>query len=59
MTHKITPNEFFKWQGAYGAFTVRKSAVERAREYVLNQRTHHAAKNLIEAWEKCETEDSG
>ena len=32
VTHEITPGEFFKWQGAYGAFTLRKEdvpAVER------------------------------
>ena len=31
----------FRWQGGYGAFSVSKSAVARAREYVLNQERHH------------------
>ncbi|HYJ78645.1 MAG TPA: IS200/IS605 family transposase [Longimicrobiaceae bacterium] len=31
----------FKWQGRYGAFTVSKPALPRAREYVLNQEQHH------------------
>ena len=31
----------FKWQGGYGAFTVSKSALPRARAYVLNQQQHH------------------
>jgi putative transposase len=31
----------FKWQGAYGAFTLSSSGLPRAREYVLNQEAHH------------------
>jgi REP element-mobilizing transposase RayT len=34
MTHKITPDEFFKWQGAYGAFTVNKDGVETVAKYI-------------------------
>ncbi len=57
-THKITPAEFFKWQGAYGAFTVSKDVVERVSSYVLNQKKHHAANSVFEDWERCETENS-
>lgn len=56
-THKITPNDFFKWQGSYGAFTVSKDAVKRVTEYVLNQKTHHADKTIFDDFEKCETEN--
>ncbi len=59
MTHEVTPNEFFKWQGAYGAFTVSKSAVKSVTDYVINQKKHHAEKRLEEEWEKCEIEDGG
>jgi putative transposase len=59
VTHKITPAEFFKWQGAYGAFTVSKDVVERVTAYILNQKVHHAAYDLLEDWERCETEDGG
>ena len=59
VTHRITPAEFFKWQGAYGAFTISKDAVERVTAYILNQKTHHAANDLFEDWERCETEDGG
>ncbi|HEX7594124.1 MAG TPA: IS200/IS605 family transposase [Anaerolineae bacterium] len=59
MTHKIIPNEFFKWQGAYGAFTVSKDRVEQVSDYVRNQKTHHAANSLFDDWERCETEDGG
>ena len=31
----------FKWQGAYGAFTLSQSGVPRVRGYVLNQESHH------------------
>jgi putative transposase len=31
----------FKWQGSYGAFTLSKSGLWRARDYVLNQEEHH------------------
>jgi REP element-mobilizing transposase RayT len=42
VTHKLTPDEFFKWQGAYGAFTIRKSDVPQVMAYVKNQKKHHA-----------------
>jgi len=32
----------FKWQVKYGAFTVSQSQVERVREYIRNQETHHS-----------------
>ena len=55
-THEIAPTEFFKWQGAYGAFTVSKDVVPKVCEYVLDQKKHHATKSVFEDWEKCETE---
>ena len=50
VTHQIHPGEFFKWQGAYRAFTLRKSEVETVRAYILYQKQHHANNqlNLIE-----------
>lgn len=33
--------ELFRWQGSYGAFTLSERAVDRVRDYVLNQETHH------------------
>jgi putative transposase len=59
VTHTITPTEFFKWQGAYGAFTVSKDGVDRVSAYILNQKKYHAAKSLNDDWEKCETVDVG
>jgi len=57
VTHEIIPGEFFKWQGAYGAFTVNKNLVDRIAEYISNQKQHHATQNLIEDWERSEIED--
>jgi putative transposase len=58
MTHAVAPNEFFKWQGAYGAFTVSKKETKGVAAYINNQKAHHAAKDLVADWEQCETEDT-
>ena len=55
VTHEIAPNEFFKWQGAYGAFTVGQDGVGAVSDYIHRQKTHHAADNLMTDWEQCET----
>lgn len=57
MTHEVSPKEFFKWQGAYGAFTVSPGMIEKVSAYILNQKAHHGSKDLVDDWEKCETED--
>ena len=51
VTHEINPGKFFKWQGAYGAFTIRKSEVPKVKSYILNQKEHHRAANLITDYE--------
>lgn len=57
MTHEVKPSEFFKWQGASGAFTVSPGMIEKVTAYILNQKAHHGSKDLLDDWEKCETED--
>ncbi|HXF83937.1 MAG TPA: transposase, partial [Anaerolineales bacterium] len=47
VTHAIMPESFFKWQGAYGAFTIRKSEVPTVKAYIENQKRHHAENQLI------------
>jgi REP element-mobilizing transposase RayT len=47
VTHVIAPEIFFKWQGAYGAFTIRKSEVPVVKAYIENQKTHHAKKDVL------------
>jgi hypothetical protein len=51
VTHEITPGEFFKWQGAYGAFTLRKEDVPIVQAYIENQKQHHATGSVWEEWE--------
>jgi putative transposase len=57
VTHEIAPGQFFKWQGAYGAFTIAKEAVPAVSGYIECQREHHTAKTLQMYWERTETED--
>ncbi len=57
MTHEMTPGEFFKWQGAYGAITVNKDGIKVVAEYIQNQKEHHADQRLVIDWEICESED--
>jgi putative transposase len=54
VTHEIKPGEFFKWQGAYGAFTVSKSDLDAVAGYIKNQKAHHASNRLVTEWEKCD-----
>lgn len=58
MTHKVLgADDFFKWQGAYGAFTVSKRHVKIVTEYIVNQKKHHAEKSLWDEFEKTEITD--
>jgi putative transposase len=51
MTHKIAPNEYFKWQGGYGVFSVSKDNLPKLRTYINNQKKHHQEEGLVQAWE--------
>jgi putative transposase len=61
MNHQIAPKTApdgrFKWQGAYGAFTVNKSGVPDVLYYVRNQKLIHAKRKLIKELEQCEEGD--
>lgn len=57
VTHEIMPEEFFKWQGAYGAFTLRKDEMPRVKAYVENQKERHATGDLIAEWERVVDEE--
>ena len=59
MTHQVSPGEFFKWQGAYGAFTLRKDSVSKVRTYIERQKEHHGQDDLWMEWEQTEVEESG
>lgn len=36
INHEIGPDGFFKWQGGYGAFTLRKHEVKKVKAYIDN-----------------------
>jgi len=57
MTHVAMPERFFKWQGAYGAFTVNKREVDIVASYILRQKIHHVENSLTEDWERSEITD--
>ena len=42
VSHVLKPNDFFKWQGSYGAFSVDSAGMPRVIAYIKNQRIHHA-----------------
>lgn len=41
ITHEIKPGQFFRWQGAYSAFTISQAELDHVRTYILNQKRHH------------------
>ena len=49
VTHVLRPGEFFKWQGGYGAFTLRKKDVPVVQRYIQKQKEHHQMGTEI-AW---------
>ena len=51
ITHEIRPQEFFKWQGGYGVFTVSHHHLDQLANYIRNQASHHQQKSLIPHWE--------
>ncbi len=52
MNAEIAPDLRFRWQGAYGAFSVCPGDIDRARNYVLRQREHHDDGTQWEEWER-------
>lgn len=55
MAHKLKPSQFFKWQAAYGAFTVSHRDLDSVANYIVNyirnQPIHHLQKALIPTFE--------
>ena len=50
---------FFKWQGAYAAFSVSLQHLREVTDYILHQREHHAAGSLKAEWEYPADEEAG
>lgn len=57
MTHVLAPNGFFKWQGSYSAFTLRKSDAPQLIAHIDNQKQHHQSCTTIAAWEEASSDD--
>lgn len=57
VTHVLSPGTSFKWQGAYGAFTVRKEDTPIVERYIQNQKKHHAGGTIELVWERSETDE--
>lgn len=51
-THEVAPDRFFKWQGAYAAFSVGQGQLATLREYIAHQKEHHRSGSLIPEWEE-------
>jgi len=58
MNQEIAPLDTFRWQGAYGAFSVSPRAVPKVKDYVFNQKTRHYVGDLQEDWECCFLEEN-
>jgi REP element-mobilizing transposase RayT len=56
VNHAVRPDLTFRWQGGYGAFTLSRSAVEKASAYIANQEAHHRTGHLNSALEATESE---
>ena len=52
VNHEIRPAGNFRWQGAYGAFSIRKDEVDQVTAYILNQAIRHAHNNLFSYFEQ-------
>lgn len=50
VTHKVAPDTFLKWQGAYGAFSVVAHSLSIVCSYALNQKDHRLG-TLVAAYE--------
>ena len=57
VTHRLSPDTVFRWQGGYGAFTLRKEDTPTVRRYILHQKTHHDTNTLCSEWEPSDAAD--
>ena len=52
-------DEHFTWQRGYGMFTISERLVDRAIDYVVRQKEHHASNTTIARLEYVTREDDG
>lgn len=58
VTHVLARDDFFKWQGTYGAFSIGPNAIDSVIDNVDNQRERHALNDIVPHWELCDERDS-
>jgi REP element-mobilizing transposase RayT len=51
MTHQLASDRFFKWQGAYAAFSVSHPQLDPLIAYIARQSEHHASASITQEWE--------
>ena len=49
---QLSMPHLFRWQEGYGAFSVSRSHVKRVRDYIQNQKRHHAEGTSWPEWEE-------
>ena len=47
VTHVLTPDSGFRWQGTYAAFSVSRENVDAVERYVRSQAAHHADDSVL------------
>ena len=55
INHEIMKDGNFRWQAAYGAFSVSLTGVERTSRYIVDQKVHHRDGSIypdVERWEE-------
>lgn len=50
--HTFPSKKDFAWQEGYGSFSVSLSALEKVREYICNQKQHHAHESFDQEYLK-------
>lgn len=58
VTHAVARGLPFRWQGAYGAFTVSAEGVPAVRSYIAAQKDHHSRAELQPTWELTASEEA-
>lgn len=57
INQELTPHQNFKWQRGYGIFSLGGKQLEKAVNYVLNQKQHHSDGTILPALEEDTNED--
>jgi putative transposase len=54
---ELRPDDFFKWQGSYGAFSIAETNIEAVRRYIRRQEEHHRTGRLNATLERTFIDD--